>query len=235
MLERASAGGPGRLLDVACGGAHHAPEFHRRGWQVFGLEPSPEMIARGRRVAAEAGTELQLVRGLGEALPFQDHTFDRVVCQSSIDHFVHPADGLREMARILRPDGRVVVGFVNYDGLSCRGSRLLYRIGRSLRLVPPGRRLFWDSPVDGEHTFEASLWALQALAGTSLELEAVYGVSMLWAFPGWRFVFKLAPGKSAIALRVRDAIARGTDRAGRAWPRLSDFLVTTWRRPDPRL
>jgi hypothetical protein len=135
------------------------------------------------------------------------------------------------MARVLKPTGRVIVGFVNYDGLSCRGSRQLYRIGRTLRLVPPGKHLFWDSPVEGEHTFEANLRALTDLAGTSLQLEGVYGVSMLWAFPGWRFVFRLVPGHSALALRVRNGIARGMDRLGRARPALSDFLITTWRRP----
>lgn len=133
-----------------------------------------------------------------------------MVCQASIDHFARPAEGMREMARVLAEDGRAIIGIVDYDGLSCRGSRLLYRVGRTLRLVRPGERL-WDSGVDGEHTFEASLRALKHLAGTSLQLEAVYGVSMLWAFPGWRFVFRLVPGKSRPAVHVRELIARGMD------------------------
>jgi SAM-dependent methyltransferase len=194
------------------------------------------MIARGRRNAADAGVALSLIRGIGEALPFRDRSFDRVVCQASIDHFAHPAEGLREMARVVGSEGRVIIGFVNYDGLSCRGSRVLYRLGRALGLVRAGTRLFWDSPIDGEHTFEARLSALKTLAGASLRLEAVYGVSLLWAFPGWRFVFRLIPGKSRFAVRVRDGIARGMDGIGRAWPSLSDFLVTTWQPTgSPRL
>lgn len=224
FLERASTGPPGRLLDVACGAAQYAPELHRRGWSVFGVEPSPEMIARARSAAAQAGTALHLLRGIGETLPFHDDAFDRVLCQASIDHLIDPAEGLREVARILKPDGRAVIGFVNYDGLSCRGSRLLYRLGRTVGVISRGRRLFWDSPLDGEHTFEASLRAVKALAGSSLQLESVVGVSLLWAFPGWRFAFKLVPSKRGLA--------RAMDRLARARPLLSDFLVTTWRRPS---
>lgn len=49
FLEQASAGAPGRLLDVACGRARHGTDLHRRGWKVFGLDPSLEMIARPSR------------------------------------------------------------------------------------------------------------------------------------------------------------------------------------------
>ena len=81
----------GKLLDLACGDAEHIEAFHRAGWHVYGLEPSPEMIVRANERAASVGAVMPIVRGIGEVLPYKDETFDRIVCMSSLDHFANPA------------------------------------------------------------------------------------------------------------------------------------------------
>ena len=224
FVDIAKLGGSGPMLDAACGQARHVPELHRAGWQVFGLEPSPEMIVRARHETDAAGVPLELYRGIGEVLPFKDGTFDRVVCMSSLDHYADPAKGMREMARVLKPDGRVIIAVVNYHGLSCRASRLVYKLQRRFKVVPAGKRLLWDDPTMGEHTFEGSVPAMRTHAGTSLTLESTYGVSMLWALPGWSTVIGVFPG------RIASTIIRGIDAVARKLPGASDFVVTTWRR-----
>jgi SAM-dependent methyltransferase len=224
FLQEATAGPPGRMLDAACGHARHAPEMHRRGWQLAGVEPSREMITRAKEVVAEEGGAIDLFCGIGETMPFRDATFDRVVCQSSLDHYADPATGMREMSRILRPGGTIVIGVNNYHGLSCRTSRLIYAAKRALRLVPRGKRLFWDNPTHGEHTFEGSLPALKRFAGPELQVERVRGVSMLWALPGWNRVLSILPDK------LRRIVLGELDRLARIIPGASDFIIVTWRK-----
>ena len=50
-----------------------------------------------------------LQEGNAAALPFVDSSFDLVVCRVSLHHFADPAGPLAEMARVCRPDGRVVI------------------------------------------------------------------------------------------------------------------------------
>jgi SAM-dependent methyltransferase len=218
-------GGGGRMLDVACGNAFHAPEFVRAGWRVYGLEPSSEMIVRANAYAADHGVRIDVVRGIGEYLPFEDETFDRVICMSSLDHYANPAAGMREMARVLRRDGRIVIGLVNYAGLGCRLSRALYRAQRRTRLVPRGKRLLWDDPTEGEHTFEGKTKTLQRFAAGTLELERTDGASLFWGVPGWGGILGVIPGG------VSNRLLHGLDRIARRVPNASDFVVTTWRKP----
>ena len=108
----------------------------------------------------------------------------------------------------------------------------MYVALRGMRLVRKGKRMFWDDPTETEHTFEGSIAALKRFAGDELVLEQALGVSMLWAVPGWSWVFKLMPGYSRPAVWMRERILRSMDRLGRAFPAQSDFVVLTWRRRD---
>ncbi|HTD58417.1 MAG TPA: class I SAM-dependent methyltransferase, partial [Solirubrobacteraceae bacterium] len=156
-----AAGEPRRVLEVAAAEAVHSCKLNRRGVESFVVEPSPVMLERARERMVEYGAKLALVRGVAETLPFRDHTFDRVLLDSAIDHLGNPELGIREMARVLRPDGRLVISFVNYESFSARFSRTLYGIARRLRVAAPRRNWFWDSPVPLEHTFECTFPVLQ--------------------------------------------------------------------------
>jgi SAM-dependent methyltransferase len=231
FIDQAKDGPGGRLLDIACGHARHCKELRAHGWTFIGIEPSPEMVRRARDYTAAEGEPAEMMRGIGELLPYKDETFDRILCMSSLDHFANPDVGMREMARVLKPNGRIVIGLVNYAGVSCNGSRLLYKIGRRIGTIPKGKRMFWDDPTDGEHTFEGKTRTLKKFAAGSLVLEKEYGASMMWAFPGWKYVFYPFRGRLRPQRIARNVILRGADRIGRAFPTVSDFVVTTWRKP----
>jgi ubiquinone/menaquinone biosynthesis C-methylase UbiE len=94
--------GPGRLLDIGCGGGSHAASFSAAGWDVVGVDVSEDQLrlARGRGV--------EVVRADAAALPFDDGSFDAAVStftHTDVDDF---AQAVRETARILRPGGRFV-------------------------------------------------------------------------------------------------------------------------------
>ena len=106
---------PLQVLDVATGTADLAIAVARRaaaGSQVTGVDLSEGMLEVGRRKAA--GLPVTLIQGDAEALPFADATFDCVSVAFGVRNFENLAQGLREMCRVLRPGGRLVILELSY-------------------------------------------------------------------------------------------------------------------------
>jgi SAM-dependent methyltransferase len=208
---------------VGASEAIHSCRLSLKGLRTFALEPSPAMLASARTRMAEYETRFELVRGIAEKLPFPDGTFDRVLCESSIDHLADPGLGIREMARVLRPDGRLVIGVVNYGSVNVRLSRVVYRVARRLGWARRDVHLFWDTPVPIEHTFECTYPILMRLCGQYLDLDHAFGVSIGWAFPGWGgLLSRLSEPRATAILRALDRIAYRV-------PRVADYILSVWK------
>jgi len=108
-----------RLLDVGCGTGMAVRTAALGVARAVGLDLSPQMIAEARRLAqGVAGAEFEV--GDGEQLPFADAEFTAVLCTTSLHHYPQPARAIAEMARVLIPGGRVVIGDPNRDRFSIR-------------------------------------------------------------------------------------------------------------------
>lgn len=94
-----------RVLDVGCGTGAFAVALAQRGVQVWGVDPSREMLARARE---SAGATVVLKRGRAEALPFEDGWFERIVFRLVL-HLVDLPVALGEAARVLDRGGRVAI------------------------------------------------------------------------------------------------------------------------------
>jgi len=92
-----------RVLDVACGPGIVTEALQQAGLLAFGVDLTREMI---REATSREG---RYVRGDVGRLPFQNASFDAVVCRNSFHHFAHPASVMAEVARIVRAGGRVVI------------------------------------------------------------------------------------------------------------------------------
>lgn len=99
-----------RLLDVGCGDGALASEFARRGAIVTGLDAAPEMVAAARRRSEIEVTRLHLVAGRAERLPFGDAAFDCVLAVTVLCFVREAEQAVSEMARVLKPGGRLVIG-----------------------------------------------------------------------------------------------------------------------------
>lgn len=97
-----------RVLELAHGPGHLLPALAHAGYDVTGLDLSPQMVRLARRRLLRAGLAVPLVQGRGEELPFARASFDTVVSTFPTP-FILAEETLRALQRVLQPGGRVVI------------------------------------------------------------------------------------------------------------------------------
>ena len=186
VVADAAAIAPGQqVLDVACGtgvltrtvAAKCAP-----GGRVTGLDANPGMLA----VAAERAPALTWRAGRAETLPFDDGAFDAVVSQFGLMFFEDRVGAIREMLRVLRPDGTLAVAvwdsLANHPAYAAEAALLARMAGD--RAAEPLRapfalgdaaalaRLFTDAGADAveivTHPGTATFPSVQVVVGADL-------------------------------------------------------------------
>jgi len=101
--------GSSRVLDVACGPGIVVEALAPSAREVVGCDITPAMLDKARERCERAGlTNTVFKSGRAEALPFEDASFDVVVSRSAVHHFPDPIAAFREMARVVKPAGRVI-------------------------------------------------------------------------------------------------------------------------------
>jgi SAM-dependent methyltransferase len=96
-----------RVLDVAAGSGNAAIPAALRGATVVASDLTPELFGAGRRLATEAGAELEWREADAEALPFADDEFDVVLSTVGVMFAPHHQAAADEMARVCRPGGTI--------------------------------------------------------------------------------------------------------------------------------
>lgn len=110
VVELVPADPEARWLEAACGPAIVGRAIAARVGSVHGVDLTPAMIEKGRAEAIAAGIDnIELSLGDATALPFADACFDGAVTRFSLHHIPLPQRLLEEMARVVRPGGRVVL------------------------------------------------------------------------------------------------------------------------------
>src|SRR6266545_2248672 len=104
LLRRAS----GRVLEVAVGTGKNLPSYPS-DCRITGLDVSSEMLDVARKRATTMFMDVSFLLGDADVLPFRDQSFDTVVSSLSTCTFPNPVIALREMARVCKPAGRVLL------------------------------------------------------------------------------------------------------------------------------
>jgi SAM-dependent methyltransferase len=100
-----------RVLDVGCGTGYTTRGILKRAnvAEAIGLDMTPVQLGRASKNLRSSRARVSLYRGDVENLPFRDQSFDAVVSVGAIEYFPNPQKALKEMARVAKPNGAVVV------------------------------------------------------------------------------------------------------------------------------
>ena len=130
LLERAS----GEILEVAVGTGKNLTHYHRAS-HMTAVDVSEKMLSVARKRAKRLSLEVVFIVTDAEALPFSDKSFDTVVSSLTTCTFPNPLVALQEMARVCRPDGRILLlehGRSDQESLGRLQDRLADRNAKAL-------------------------------------------------------------------------------------------------------
>jgi ubiquinone/menaquinone biosynthesis C-methylase UbiE len=209
-----------RVLDLGCGVGHFLGWVtDRAGVQGYGADLSIGSLARARA----ASPALRLAAADAESLPFQDKSFDRVVCNGSAHHFLDNELAFRELHRVVKPGGIVVLHEPTASGVTSGLRRLFLRNDT------------YESPADLAHKEEfTAARAVEALAEAGFaDIRTSFHDFLAYPLSG-NYVdlpFGRSRRVSGLLWRVEQRLARQTA-LGRLWASLSWRLLVVATRPD---
>jgi ubiquinone/menaquinone biosynthesis C-methylase UbiE len=205
------------ILDVGCGRAIDGARLCEKGAQVIGVEPSRVMLVRAKEYLTENSARVVLTQGIGENLPFKPHSFDKVMCKGALDHFFSPDKTMEEIARVLKPQGEMIVSIANFNSLGFRLGKRLYPVTKFLSPSLAKERKPWELPLD--HTYKFDYPLLGSLVKRHFEIKTTKGISLFFGLPLWGSVLARLPHS------VSYALLKTLDKLGRPFPSLADVIL----------
>jgi SAM-dependent methyltransferase len=186
--------GPRRLLEVGCAGGWLLKSARERGWEVQGVEVSADAVARARALG------LEIFHGElgGAALPAG--RFDLVYLGDVLEHVPDAPATVREIARVLKPGGKVYLrGPITTHSLARSLALALYgAAGRPLVLREPPYHLWEFTPGSLRRVFERAGLSIESLRQSKiapgqthgrksvLQRAAMFGLDLLnWPLTRW--------------------------------------------------
>ena len=121
-----------RVLDVGCGDGEFAVELTKRGATVVGIDASAEMIDAAKALSKSQNADIAFQVAMAEHLPFPAEQFDVVTAITILCFVDDAAPVFREIARVLRPRGRLVIGELGKWSTWAAGRRLRAWLGSRL-------------------------------------------------------------------------------------------------------
>lgn len=99
-----------QVLEVAPGPGYFAIELAKLGsYKITGLDISRTFVEIARSNARDAGVAVKFRQGDAANMPFEDGTFDFLLCRAAFKNFTEPIRAIQEMHRVLAPGGRAVI------------------------------------------------------------------------------------------------------------------------------
>ena len=109
MLEWLDPSEGEKILDVACGDGTLSLKIAEKGCDVYGIDLSEKGINYAKRLAEREKITAKFEVGDAQRLPYRDSYFDKLICSSSLEHFPEDIQALKEMNRVLKPNGSLIL------------------------------------------------------------------------------------------------------------------------------
>ncbi|MEU6410854.1 methyltransferase domain-containing protein [Microbispora sp. NPDC046933] len=167
-----------RVLDAGCGTGRNLAAMIDAGAHPTGIDYSSGMLGVARLRHPEVPVH---EADLEAPYPFPDETFDAVLCALVAEHLDRPLDALREMRRVLRPGGRLVLSVFHPDmaaaGVTARFEKdgVVYRLGANPYTIDDYEKLFAEAGFHLKNRHE--------FAGDEKAIERLPGATWLVGFP----------------------------------------------------
>lgn len=173
----------GRVVEIGAGTGANFPHYPPGVLEVLAVEPEPHLRALAVEAAGRSGVPVRVVDGSADRIPADDGSVDAAVVSLVLCSVPDQASALRELARVLRPGGRLHF----WEHVRAEGPGFS-RVQRVLD------RTVWPAVGGGCHTARDTAAAIEA-AGFALERVERF------RFPGTRVPFPTAPQILGTALR----------------------------------
>ena len=102
-----------KVLDVGCGGGYTSEFLAKRGAIVSGLDLSKRSIEAARQHASQTGLKIDYQQGSAEAIPYEDNSFDAVICVDVLEHINDLKQVVSEIHRVLRQNSMFFFDTIN--------------------------------------------------------------------------------------------------------------------------
>jgi SAM-dependent methyltransferase len=244
------------VLDLGCGEGRHAFEAYRRGADVIAVDWGVSEVATTKRwlgAIAEAGeapatARYEVVRGDLRALPVPDGSVDRVIASEVLEHIHDDVPAMAEIARVLKPGGRVAVTVPRYGP-----ERICWALSDEYHANEGGHiRIYTASVVRTRlasvgltpgashhaHALHAPFWWLKCAVGVERDNAAVraYHRLLVWDLTKRPWLTRTAErlldplfGKSLVVYADKPAVAAGGRDAGAGGGWVGGILTTEER------
>ncbi len=145
-----------KVFDIGCSTGIFLEMAAKEGWTPYGCDVNRNLVRENRK---RYGDQVKLQEG--KHIDFKDNFFDVITLFDVIEHLTNPVDTLKEVSRVLKEDGLVVISTPNIDGLFPRLTYALF--GKTIGA--------WEHPTPPGHVFQFSKRSLQKTTEkASLEL-----------------------------------------------------------------
>jgi len=170
-----------RVLDIGIASGRFVYAFAQSGADTHGAEISRVILHEVTEQMAELALPVKLTQCDAENLPFAEESFEAINCQQVLLHLPHKEVALREMSRVLKPGGRLVIDLTNRKGLFAVYEhlfkfRFLYRLKDVLKRRPRRSIVYTDTRTANEFR--------DLLEGAGFEIRKLEGFGFLPAM-GW--------------------------------------------------
>ncbi len=193
-----------RILDAGCGNGRHSWEACKLGdYSVFSLDMDEDCLRKTRYVLdlmdqqGESDGEWHVMRGNVMTLPFEDASFDRVICSEVLEHVLDDQQGVRELVRVLKPGGIMAISVPTYltEAIFWRISKDYSHPGGHIRkykakgivdLLQKNNLSVYA--IRHKHAFHSIYWFFRCLFG--LNNEKAFIPSLYYRFLAWDITTK---------------------------------------------